>query len=294
MTDSDKHIVETLFEERAEHLMRNPLLWPLVRRFFYPVIRFNTAVHLVDQARALSGAGAFEFMLKRLQLDVHSRGLERVPREGPVIIIPNHPTGITDGLAVWQALRGVRDDLAYFANRDAIRAVPSLSEVIIPVEWVEAKRTKARSRETLHEAVRMFQTGRAVVLFPSGRLAGWQGGKLVERPWMNTPLTFARKFNAPLLPVHISARNSRFYYWLGRLNEELKNMTLFSEMLNKEGARYDITFGDPIDAASLPADPSEATALLKEHVEHGLPSGRQLPQGGRGGRRPARPQTVLP
>lgn len=256
--------------------MRSPLLWPFVRGLFYPVIRQQTAVRMVDEVQPLSGRGAFDYMLDRLQLDVTVDGLENVPRSGSLILIPNHPSGITDGLALWQAVRDVRPDLAFFANRDAIRAVPRLAEMIIPVEWVEAKRTPSKSRETLQGAVKMFQDERAIVLFPSGRLSKRIGTRLVERPWMNTPITFARKFHAPLLPVHITGRNSLLYYLLSELSEELKNMTLFSEMLNKQGNRYHIRFGRPVDVQSLPADPSAATDLLKTHVERDLPTGRPL------------------
>lgn len=277
MTESEKHIVDILFEERAQNLMRSPLLWAMTRRFFYPLVRHGTAVRLVDLCREKTGRGAFDHMLKLLQLDVRVRHLERLPKDGPLILIPNHPTGISDGLAVWQALRERRPDLAYFANRDAIRAVPSLAEMIIPVEWVESKRTPAKSRETLKGAVQFFQAGRAVVIFPSGRLSMRKRGQLIERPWMNTPLTFARKFGAPLVPMHIEAMNSWFYYFLGEVNEELKNMTLFSEMLNKKGQRYTITVGEPVSAADLPADPSEATALLKRFVEERLPQGDARP-----------------
>lgn len=274
MTSQEKHIVDVLFEERAEHLMRSPLLWSIVKQFFYPIVRYHAAKELVDRVQKLSGQQSFDLVMDRLQMDVQSRWIDRVPTKGPLIVVPNHPTGITDGIVVWQALRQVRPDMTFFANRDAVRASHNLSDVIIPVEWVEEKRTPARNRETLAAAVQALKDERAVVLFPSGRLSQNVGGRLVEWPWMTTPLSLARKFDCPLLPLAIEGRNSRLYYFLAKIHEELKNMTLFSEMLNKKGHRYDLTFGQPVTLSDLPADLDAAVEILKDYVENDLPSDR--------------------
>ena len=62
------------------------------------------------------------------------------------MIVCNHPTGIADGVAVWDALKAIRPDLMFYANADAHRVSPKLDEVLIPVEWVEEKRTRERTR----------------------------------------------------------------------------------------------------------------------------------------------------
>ena len=85
---------------------------------------------------------------------------------------------------------------------------------------------------------------------------------------MPTVVTLARKFNAPILPLHIRARNSWLFYGLSQLSTELRDVTLFHELLNKRGRRFELTFGDLIDAADLPDDP---VALLQHHVEDELP-----------------------
>lgn len=53
------------------------------------------------------------------------------------MVTPNHPAGIADGIAVYQALKRVRSDLTFLANRDAIRICPGFAELIVPVEWLD-------------------------------------------------------------------------------------------------------------------------------------------------------------
>ena len=264
------HIVDTLIEERADNLMRHPALWRLVRRFLYPVIGYRQAVQLVDRVHAMSGLEIFDYLCERLDLRVETRGLEYIPRSGQGIVTANHPSGIADGFAVFDALKSVRRDIVLFANRDAIRAAPGMADMIIPVEWMEKRRDHARNRETVRHMARAFRARKLVVIFPSGRLARptWRG--LVEREWVSTPVNLAQRYGCPLLPMHIEGRNSLLYYLLYLVNTELKDMTLFRELLNKAGKRYRIAIGRAIDPDG---DPRRLTALIRHFVAEEMRAG---------------------
>jgi putative hemolysin len=269
------HIVETLIEERAAKL-RASRLWPAYRAVLYPLLRQPDAVRMADAIAALPGRDVLDYISALLALDVDVAGLEHIPAGGRVIIASTHPTGIADGVAMFDALKKVRGDLCFFANRDAIRVAPRLDEVLIPVEWVTAKRTRERSRETLVSTARAFADGRCVVLFPSGRIAfeNEEGG-LTEQPWLTSVAIFARKYKCPIVPAHVTARNSRLYYWFWKMNTELRDITLFNELLNKQGKRFSIKFGPPIAPETLPADPVEASDALRHHAAHDVPAGAQ-------------------
>jgi putative hemolysin len=183
----------------------------------------------------------------------------------------NHPTGLADGVALWRGLSPVRADLRILANGDALRIAPALSEVFIPVAWDASRRSSAGSRRVLGEIARALHDEAALVFFPSGRLAYLRWHGLAERPWLPTVVTVARKFAAPILPMHIRARNSWLFYALSQLSHELRDVTLFHELLNKRGRMFELTIGLPIDPADLPADPVTAVTLLQRHVEHELP-----------------------
>lgn len=270
---SDQHIVETLIEERAARLRASPL-WPAYRTVLYPLLRQPDAVRMADAIAPMSGRGVLDYVSDLLALDVDAAGLEHVPPTGKVIVASTHPTGIADGVAMFDALKAVRGDMAFFANRDAIRVAPRLDEVLIPVEWVEAKRTRERSRETLISTVRAFSDDRCVVLFPSGRIAfeNKEGG-LTEQPWLTSVAIFARKYHCPIVPAHVTARNSRLYYWFWKINAELRDITLFNELLNKQGKSFSIRFGAPIMPEELPLDPAEAAQALRRHAAYHVPQG---------------------
>jgi putative hemolysin len=161
----------------------------------------------------------------------------------------------------------VRPDIAIFTNRDAIRINPRLSEFLIPVEWREDFRDRTKMRETLKLSSRAFKEGRAVVIFPSGRIAFWKEGRLTERPWQSSAVTLARKQNVPILPVHVQSRNSGLFYWFANWNTELRDMTVFHELLNKRGKTFRISFGRIIPPERFAeSDAAEMTARLQQHV----------------------------
>jgi putative hemolysin len=267
---SEPHIADQLIAERGRRIV-NSRFWPLIRPILYKVLHYKEAVRLADEIGPLPGHSAMEFVSKLLSIDLDISGLERIPRSGAFIVAANHPTGIADGVAVYDAVTRVRPDIAIFTNRDAIRINPRLSEFLIPVEWREEMRDRTKMRETLKLSSRAFSERRAVVIFPSGRIAFWKDGRLNERPWQTSAVTIARKQEVPILPVNVRSRNSGLFYWFANWNTELRDMTVFHELLNKRGKTFRIRFGPLIPHARIAeGDPLTVTRQLQEHVVYRL------------------------
>jgi putative hemolysin len=269
----EPHIVDQLIAERGQKIVSSRH-WPLIKPILHKILRYKEAVRMADDLALLSGAAAMEYCCRLLSLNLDVAGLENVPPAGGFIALANHPTGIADGVAVYDALRRVRPDMAIFTNRDAVRINPRLSDYLIPVEWREDLRDRSKSRETLRLSSRAFAEERAVVLFPSGRIAYWADGKLNERPWQTSAVTLARRQNVPILPIHVDARNSWLFYWFANSGFiELRDMTVFHELLNKRGKTFRIRFGKPIPHERITeGDPTEVTQRLQTHVVERIPA----------------------
>lgn len=259
------HIVDMLIAERGQRIVKHPL-WPAMRPFLYTVLNYRKAIEFADSVANLPGYQAFQYLSDILALNIRVRNAERIPQKGGFLLVSNHPTGIADGVAVFDLLKQRRPDMMFFANRDAIRVNPRLVEMVIPVEWREDYKTKLKARETLQVTNRAISEGKATVLFPSGRIAYWADGKLNERPWKTSAVGFARKYNLPILPVHMSARNSGLFYWLAKWSTELRDMTVFHELLNKKGDLFDFTIGNLVEPDALDGDPAEVTRALERHT----------------------------
>ena len=269
------HIIDTLIEERATRLMRHRTLWALLRRGIYPLLLYDTARAMADTIAPLTGDGAMDYLRTTLAMDVKVTGLDHIPAKGLAVVTPNHPAGIADGIAVYQALKRVREDITFLANRDAIRICPGLAQIIVPVEWRNEARTRAKTRETLKRTRQAFECERVIVIFPSGRLARPTPIGLWERPWQTTAFALARKHGARVVPMRIAGRNSLLYYLSWFVNRELKDMTLFREVVKKRGGSYQIDIGEGFEASG---DPVELAKSLRRFVVRGMRRGlRRFP-----------------
>ena len=67
--------------------------------------------------------------------------------------------------------------------------------------------------------------------------------------------------------MRIRARNSLLYYLFTKLNAELRDITLFHELLNKKGKTFKMTLGEEIAAKDLPKNAANATEFIRNIVE---------------------------
>ncbi|MCI5047908.1 MAG: 1-acyl-sn-glycerol-3-phosphate acyltransferase [Aquisalinus sp.] len=268
------HIVDQLILERAKKLSRSRW-WPIYRIVLNKLLGYDRAVQMVDEAGDYPAIDAFEYVSEMLDMRLDISGMEHVPEEGAFLMALNHPSGIADGVAIYDVLKQKRPDMTFFANEDAVRLNQHLKDMIIAVPWRQTDKSRAKSRETLVNTARAFKAGMAVVLFPSGRIAFMDENKvLTEQPWMNSVAQLPKKYECPILPAHMVSRNSWLYYWFWNVNEELRDMTLFHELLNKKGRTFKITIGPPIQPDDLPEDNDVAAAALREYISKGLPAGK--------------------
>jgi putative hemolysin len=269
---ADSHICDVLIAERAPRLTRS-WAWPIVRPALYKLLNYKAARRMAEGVKGLSGQGAFDYMSDLLDLKVSTLNLERIPATGRCIIVCNHPTGIADGVAVYDAIKQRRSDAIFFANADALRVSPRLGEIVIPVEWVVDKRTREKTRATLDAARAAFEGERCVVMFPAGRLARVaRDGSVTDPEWAPTAASMARKYAAPVIPIHVAGPTSTLFHLFDKVSQELRDITLFHELLNKRKKAFQLKVGLPIPPTRLDIDATKATYALKAFTERVLPS----------------------
>ncbi|MBB4020426.1 MULTISPECIES: lysophospholipid acyltransferase family protein [Actibacterium] len=256
--------IDPLIEERApwlfaQHPWSAPSRDVLTRLLGYP-----RTVALGEALQHHPSPVIMDEMARLLALDVEATGLENIPRSGPALVVANHPTGIADGIMLWSLLAPIRPDLFFYANCDILRVLPQMETIIAPVEWREEKRSHGKTRETMAYTRKAIDEGRVGVIFPSGRLAKRRGLKLHERPWMASAAMIARKFDLPVIPINIRARNSVLFYLFDLIHPTLRDITLFHETLNKGSQPYRMTVGQPISPGALPVKSDAGIDMLRQ------------------------------
>ncbi len=258
-----KDRLDPLIAERAPWLFSGTPRDRAALRLLMGLLGYESTVALAGSLREADTATIMRTVGDLIARDLQVTGLDHIPRNGPALIVANHPTGIADGIILWHAVAPLRPDLFFYANRDILRVLPQMADVIAPVEWRKELRSHEKTRATMEFTRQAIDAGRMGVIFPSGRLAKRIGLSLHERPWMASAAMLARKFDLPVIPINIRARNSTLFYLFDHIHPTLRDITLFHEVLNKHRQPYRLTVGHPIPPARLPARSEEGIAVLK-------------------------------
>jgi len=260
--------IDVLIEERAAWIKGKSFFFGgLIPNLLYKLLNYNHTVKVAERLNQYNGRKIFDIMGRYLSKRVNVEGIHHIPKEGAAIIVSNHPTGIADGLILHYIINKRRKDNYFLANRDILRVYPQLNSMIAPVEWRQEKRGHNNLRETLNFIKNAVQQNRLAVMFPSGRLAKRKGLKLIEREWMQSALMLAIRYKLPVIPIHISARNSLLFYLFDLIHPSLRDITLFHETLNKRQMRFTVKVGDLIPPEQLGCYADISTQILKSKVD---------------------------
>lgn len=255
--------IDPLIAERAPWLYADRL-WTNIAKFGLDrLLSYDECIELGNHFKDMPVDDIMVEMEEMLARDVEVTGLEHIPRQGPALVVANHPTGIADGIILNSVLRPLRSDAFYYANSDILRVLPQFEGIIAPVEWREDKRSHAKTRETMSYTRKAIDEGRLGVIFPSGRLAKRRGLKLHERPWMASAAMIARKFDLQVIPVNIRSRNSALFYLFDFIHPSLRDITLFYETLNKSRQPFRLSIGAPMSPSALPVKSDEAIEVMR-------------------------------
>ncbi|MGE0461884.1 MAG: lysophospholipid acyltransferase family protein [Vicinamibacterales bacterium] len=201
-----------------------------------------------------------EQALERLGVDVEARDLDRVPADGPAVIVANHPTGALDGLALLDALGRRRTDIRVLGNHLLAR-IPEMRAWTIPVDAFRPG-TAANARG-LRLARRWLERGGALVVFPAGTVARTVDnvGLALDEPWREGVLRVVGWTGATVVPAHVGGHTSRWFRAVSRIHPALGTLLLPRELLQQAGGSVRVQFGHRVESARLDAWPSPAARL---------------------------------
>lgn len=224
--------------------------------------------------RHLKGLDMVEQVLDHLDIlcTIPAHDLEQIPAHGPLIVIANHPTGTLDGLALLYAISRVRRDVKVVTNRMLTHLAP-LSSLFIPVDNMGGRTGKSSfALMELH-----LQNGGVLIFFPAGEVSRPTRTGIRDKKWQPGFIKLAGKFRAPLLPVHIHARNSLLFYASTLLSPDLSMLLLMQQMFRRRHSRLPVKIGQQIGWHHWYSPTLSAREMAEQCRQHVLRLGKGLP-----------------
>jgi len=219
-----------------------------------------------DEVR--QGGDFWQIMVERygLSLKVVGGSLSNIPKEGPVVMIANHPYGILDGLMMGHILSQARGDFRILAHR-VFRKAEDLDRVILPISFEDTKEALALNIQTRKDALRYLSEGGAIGIFPGGTVstAAKPFGRPMDPGWRSFTARMIAKSQATVVPVFFDGHNSRLFQVMSHMHYTLRMGMLIKEFKSRVNGPVEVVVGDPIPRELLDPYASDAKAMM-EHL----------------------------
>ncbi|MBI4718537.1 MAG: lysophospholipid acyltransferase family protein [Planctomycetes bacterium] len=216
---------------------------------------------------AASTAGRFcDRALAELAIETRVAGAELalIPRQGPLVVVANHPFGAVEGLILESLIGHVRPDVKVLAN-SMLHRIPEVRAHTIFVDPFGGPDAARRNVGPLRAAMNWLVSGGVLIVFPAGEVAHFRlrRARIVEPAWSPTVARLARRSGAAVLPVFIAGRNSLWFQLAGLIHPRLRTALLPRELLRARGTRVAVRIGSPVSAERL-----AALGDARQTVEH--------------------------
>lgn len=182
-----------------------------------------------------------------LRLDIQRGALGMIPRQGPLVIVANHPFGILDGLVLGHILSGTRGDFRILAHQ-VFRRAEALNRVILPIDFAGTRAATALNLQTRATAIRYLQDGGAVGIFPGGTVstAATPFGPARDPVWRAFTARMIRKSGATVVPIWFDGANSRLFQLASHMHYTLRMALLVREFKRRVDTPVRLAIGNPI------------------------------------------------
>ena len=213
----------------------------------------------------------FDFAGQTLQtlnigFEFDSADLDNIPKQGPLVIVGNHPFGMLEGVLIAHLIREVRPDLKIMGNFILAR-IPEMRPLLITVDPYGTKSSVIGNLRPMKDSLKWLNNGAALAVFPAGEVShqNWRNGRSYDIPWSKTVSRLIRSARAQVVPVFFEGNNSRMFHLLGAIHPRLKTALLPRQLLNKFGKTITAHIGKAIPFKKIETieDNSELAEYLR-------------------------------
>lgn len=258
--------VDAILKDQYPKLSDKPWLYKSSRFLLKHLLHEKEIIEFGQRYGTHTGLDFVESVLEYFNISYSVRDVEkeRIPSEGKVVIIANHPIGSLDALALIKLVSEVRKDVKVVANQ-LLMALDPLHDMLLPVNNMYGGTAKARL-----SAIQQHLNSEGVLLvFPAGEVSRLRPQGVRDTRWNSGFLRIAKQAKAAILPVFIDAKNSPTFYTVSMLYKPLASMLLVAEMFKQNRSHLPMRIGQIIPFESYgnsKITKKQQVKLFKKHL----------------------------
>jgi putative hemolysin len=217
-------------------------------RFLMNIMRFNKLNKIYSGIADKHGIDFIDEVIRILDLKIEfdEAELKRIPKEGPLIVVSNHPFAGIDGLLLIKYLSAVRSDVKVVAHY-LLQKIEPVSSYFVARDFDGANKSDFQHISGVKDAVLYLTNGGVLCIFPAGEVSTYGTfDSLTDQLWQFPVVKFIKKARVPVLPVFFQGKNSRLFHLISKVHPSLRLGKLPSELLGKKNKKIKIRIGSPV------------------------------------------------
>ena len=115
--------------------------------------------------------------------------------------------------------------------------------------------------------LRHVRKGGALGVFPAGRVAYWQGDRMVDPPWNEHVIKLLQRMNATIVPLWFYGKPPAEINFLSRLSGFVRTALIPTGLAKMRGREIVARAGDPIDSTQFKEQGNHAGCWLRRKLE---------------------------
>lgn len=247
-----RHALRNPFARRAYGLIADPL------ERLLGVKALNAAYRRLLADRRREEFFATTLRILDIEYSVSDEDLAKIPTDGPLFVVANHPFGGMDGVILGDLLARRRPDMRLLAN-SLLGRFEGIRPWLIPVNPFGGAQAARENVRSMKDAVKHLESGGCLATFPSGEVSSLRlsRGEVTDPKWSPHVARMIRPSKATVLPVYFEGRNSALFQAAGLLSPKARTALLIRELMNKRGAFVRLRIGSPIPFRKLEEIPDD-------------------------------------
>jgi len=235
---------------------------PRLKRFLIRLVERMTGqpylkwLYENHRTNPVPGESFWDSAVRRLELKLRPNedALKTWPRQGPFVVVSNHPFGVLDGIIISQITSRVRHDFRVLTNALLYRA-EEIRPFLLPIDFSETDEALKTNLKTRAVAKSHLMAGGCLVVFPAGGVSTtpklWKK-QAIDTEWKTFTARLIKDAKSPVAPVFFAGQNSRIFQLASHISMTLRLSLIFKEVHDRIGSEVVVRLGEAIPFEKLP------------------------------------------
>ncbi|MFZ5939449.1 MAG: 1-acyl-sn-glycerol-3-phosphate acyltransferase [Bacteroidota bacterium] len=274
MTEEEQVSRIKAIDIRAVFRDKNPRMARIIPGFVFRYIHRILHLDFINNLM-LSNEEKRDFPFSQATVDafgvsVDVIGEQNLPPDGRYIFASNHPLGGFDGLLLYHELSKHYPEVKVLVN-DILMNIRNMENSFVPIN-----KHGSQPMDNVRRIDELFMSDAQILTFPAGLVSRRKKGVIRDDAWQKSFITKAKSTDRAIVPIHITGRNSNFFYNLANtrtflgVKYNLEMFFLMNETYKNRGKHFTVTVGKPIPNSVFDKrfTPKDWALKVQDHVYH--------------------------